>query len=78
MQAARRDVEEVFAAGPRVVLLDEPLAGESPATFRRLDELLRDLRKGRSCGIIVEHRVGLLKKLVDGIWEVRDGVVFTS
>lgn len=74
----RRDLEEAFAADPRALLLDEPLAGEAGWVFERLSDLLRALRRDQACGIVVEHRVGLLRRLVDRVWELRNGVLVES
>jgi len=58
---------------PRLILLDEPLAGLDEANARRIVDALVDL-KGQGCSIvIVEHRDGVLASLVDRWFHLEGG-----
>jgi branched-chain amino acid transport system ATP-binding protein len=63
-----------LAAEPKVMLLDEPLAGSGPEEAERLIDLLGTLRQ--SCAIIlVEHDMDAVFKLADEISVLSQGRV---
>jgi branched-chain amino acid transport system ATP-binding protein len=64
----RRQVElaMVLAGQPRMLLLDEPMAGTGPAESRRLTGILRGL-KGRLTILLVEHDMDVVFALADRI-----------
>lgn len=64
----RRQVElaMVLAGAPRMLLLDEPMAGMGQAESRRLTEILRGL-KGRLTILLVEHDMDIVFALADRI-----------
>lgn len=63
----RLEVARALAAGPRLLLLDEPAAGLNPAEVGALLALFRGLREGGVTIVIVEHNVGAIRDLCDRV-----------
>jgi branched-chain amino acid transport system permease protein len=61
-----------LATDPRVLLLDEPLAGLSPAERREAIAMLQRLRQGRTL-VIVEHDMDAVFTLADSISVLHGG-----
>ena len=61
-----------LASRPSVLLLDEPLAGLSPAEREGVKQLIRKLRKGRTI-ILVEHDMDAVFKLAEQITVLQEG-----
>jgi branched-chain amino acid transport system ATP-binding protein len=55
-----------LAAGPRVLLLDEPAAGLSPEETRKMVDLVRRL-KGRYTIVLIEHKIDIIMSVSDRI-----------
>ena len=55
------------AAGPRLVLLDEPQAGINPVLRERMAELIRDMASGGVTVLMVEHNLPFLESLCDEV-----------
>jgi ABC-type branched-subunit amino acid transport system ATPase component len=61
------DVARALVAEPRVLLMDEPLAGLGPAETMRLTAVVSDLRS-RGCSVLLaEHNVAAVMDLSDRI-----------
>jgi ABC-type branched-subunit amino acid transport system ATPase component/ABC-type branched-subunit amino acid transport system permease subunit len=56
-----------YATGAPVLLVDEPTAGASAAEAARLGELLRSLRDEGLGLLVVEHNLGLVRRLADRV-----------
>ena len=67
-QGEQRKVEFALAlaARPRVLLLDEPMAGMGPDETLRLTDLIESLR-GRAAMLLVEHDMQAVFRLADRI-----------
>jgi ABC-type branched-subunit amino acid transport system ATPase component len=63
----RLELARVLMGGPRVVLLDEPAAGLSPAEVRALDDLIRAVRARNITVILIEHNMRLVMGLCDRV-----------
>lgn len=63
----RLEVARVLAAGPRLLLLDEPAAGLNPTEVGALLGLFRKMRAGGITIVIVEHNVGAIRDLCDRV-----------
>ncbi|HLY22910.1 MAG TPA: ATP-binding cassette domain-containing protein [bacterium] len=63
----RLEVGRALAAGPRLLLLDEPAAGLNPTEVAGLLALLRKIRAGGITIAIVEHNVGAMRDLCDRV-----------
>jgi ABC-type branched-subunit amino acid transport system ATPase component/ABC-type branched-subunit amino acid transport system permease subunit len=55
------------AAGPRLVLLDEPQAGVNPVLRERMAELIRDMAGSGVTVLMVEHNLPFLESLCDHV-----------
>lgn len=56
-----------YATGAQVLLVDEPSAGASASDAARLGELLRSLRDEGLGVLVVEHNLGLVRRLADRV-----------
>ena len=63
----RLEVARALAAGPRLLLLDEPAAGLNPTEVGGLLALFRRLRHGGVTIVIVEHNVGAIRDVCDRV-----------
>src|SRR5581483_3286300 len=67
------------AAGPKIVLLDEPTAGVAQREAEAFAPLLRRIRDELDCSIlIVEYDMPLLMGLCDRIYAMAGGTVIAS
>ena len=62
---------------PRIVLLDEPLAGMGQAEARGIIALIASLKQGRAV-LIVEHDMDAVFALADRLTVMHDGRVIAS
>jgi branched-chain amino acid transport system ATP-binding protein len=67
----------VIATDPKVVLLDEPLAGMSGSESRDMVELIKTLRQGRAV-LLVEHDMDAVFAVADRLTVMADGKVIAS
>ena len=71
-QKRRLELGLALASRPSVLLLDEPLAGLSPAERESVKQLIRHLAKGRSI-ILVEHDMDAVFELAERITVLHEG-----
>lgn len=71
------EVGMVLALQPRLMLLDEPMAGMGPEESERMVELLTSL-KGRTTMLLVEHDMDAVFRLADRISTLVFGKVIAS
>jgi ABC-type branched-subunit amino acid transport system ATPase component/ABC-type branched-subunit amino acid transport system permease subunit len=73
------DLAAVVAAGPTIVLLDEPTAGLAQREVEAFAPLLRDLRDRVGASVlIVEHDMALMMSLCDRIYCLESGAVIAE
>jgi ABC-type branched-subunit amino acid transport system ATPase component len=70
--ARRTLMMAVAVAGRRVILLDEPSTGMSPAEIRRAAGMILELKDRGAALVVVEHNMRLLRSVADTI-TVLDG-----
>lgn len=63
---------------PRLLLLDEPMAGLSPAISERLEHACRTLRTAGVSVILVEHELGAVERLCDNVIMMAQGRVLAE
>jgi branched-chain amino acid transport system ATP-binding protein len=66
-----------LAAGPALLLLDEPTAGMSPEETDETMRLIRELAQGRTV-ILVEHKMKVVMKISDRITVLHQGQVLAE
>ncbi|GAA4125215.1 ABC transporter ATP-binding protein [Aminobacter aganoensis] len=71
------EVAMVLATAPRLVLLDEPLAGMGHAEARRMTGLIASLKAGRGI-LLVEHDMDAVFAIADRLTVMADGKVIAS
>jgi branched-chain amino acid transport system ATP-binding protein len=73
----RLEIAAVLALGPRILLLDEPLAGLGPDEARDITALITDLK--RDCAImLIEHDIDVVFSVADCITVLDNGRVIAS
>jgi branched-chain amino acid transport system ATP-binding protein len=76
-QKRQLEVAMCLATQPRVLLLDEPLAGMGPEESERMLALLRELRQGHAI-LLVEHDMDAVFAVADRITVMVNGSVLAS
>jgi len=71
------EIAMVIATDPKVVLLDEPLAGMSGSESRDMVELIKTLRQGRAV-LLVEHDMDAVFAVADRLTVMADGRVIAT
>lgn len=64
--------------GPRLVLLDEPVAGVNPTVIERLKNHIRAQNAAGVTFLIIEHNIDVLMELADRLYFLADGRVVTE
>jgi branched-chain amino acid transport system permease protein len=68
----------VCVGEPRVIILDEPLAGLSPREVEHTSEILQELKQAGVCVIVIEHQPSWVFDLCDRVTVLSAGEVVTS
>ena len=76
-QLRQLEIAMALAAGPSVLLLDEPLAGMGPEESGRLAALLRELARDHAV-LLVEHDMDVVFAVADRMTVMVDGVVLAQ
>ena len=63
----RLDIARAMAVNPQILLLDEPFAGLSQEEAFRIEHLIKESREKGMTIVIVEHKLGILMRLVDRV-----------
>ena len=71
------EIAMVLATAPKVILLDEPLAGMGPSEARGIIALIASLKAVRAV-LIVEHDMDAVFALADRLTVMQDGAVIAS
>jgi branched-chain amino acid transport system ATP-binding protein len=71
------EIAMVLAGEPRVILLDEPLAGMGHAEAQRMIDLIGRLKDGRAV-LLVEHDMDAVFALADRLTVMADGKLIAS
>jgi branched-chain amino acid transport system ATP-binding protein len=69
----RLEVAMALATGPRLLMLDESMAGLTPVELREIIALLRDVRKRGVTLVIVEHVMEAVMQLSDRVIVLTSG-----
>ena len=69
------EIARAVAAGPRILLLDEPFAGVNPTLAREVESALIALRDDGLTMILVEHDMGAIERLCADVVVMGEGRV---
>jgi branched-chain amino acid transport system ATP-binding protein len=70
----RLEIARALATGPKVMLLDEPMAGLTPSEANETIELTRKISERGIALILVEHVMRIMMSLADRIVVIHHGV----
>lgn len=70
--AKHLEIAIVYAISPKLIMLDEPTAGMSPAEKESTIELINKLATGRTI-LLIEHDIGLVMSISDSIAVFQQG-----
>jgi branched-chain amino acid transport system ATP-binding protein len=72
------EIMRALMAGPKILLLDEPLAGVNPTLRLEIEDHLRALRDEGLTMIMVEHELGSIDRLSDTVVVMAQGRILAS
>ena len=67
------EIGRALMAGPRLILLDEPIAGVNPALAEEIADRLRALREAGMTFLVIEHHMDLIARLCDPVIVMAEG-----
>ena len=65
----------LLACDPRVLLLDEPTAGISPAAVPQLLELIKNLAHEKRTVLVIEHNMNVVFEIADWVYFIDEGQI---
>jgi branched-chain amino acid transport system ATP-binding protein len=71
------EIATTLALDPRVLLLDEPMAGIGQGEMPRIVELVKQVAKGRTV-VMVEHNLSVVANLCDRVTVLQRGEILTE
>ena len=74
----RLELARALAAGPRLLLLDEVMAGLNPSEVRDLLPVIRDIRARGTTILLIEHVMQAVMNLSDRIHVLAEGRIIAS
>ena len=75
----RLEIARALAAGPKLLLLDEPAAGMNPQETQELMEMIRWIRKKFGLTVLlIEHDMNLVMGICERIYVLEYGMVIAS
>ncbi|MBN8957698.1 MAG: ABC transporter ATP-binding protein [Rhizobiales bacterium] len=69
------DIGRALMLSPKIILLDEPLAGVNPKLAEQIAERIDDLRRSGMSVALVEHRVEFVRELCDYVYVLSEGKI---
>jgi ABC-type branched-subunit amino acid transport system ATPase component len=63
---------------PRLIILDEPVAGVNPTRIREIEVAIRSLRDAGETFLVIEHNMEFIMNLCDHVFVFDQGAVLTS
>jgi branched-chain amino acid transport system permease protein len=74
----RLELARAMAAGPRLLLLDEPAAGLNGEEQRQLAGIVRAIRDSGVTVVLIEHNMGLVMSLCERVVVLDSGTVIAE
>lgn len=72
------DIGRALMLEPRLLLMDEPLAGVNPRLAEEIAARISDLRDAGIAVALVEHRVGFVRQLCDYVYVLAEGKIMVE
>ena len=72
------EIGRALMAQPRLILLDEPIAGVNPALSAAIAEHLHSLRQDGTSFLVIEHHMDLIARLCDPVIVMAAGARLTE
>lgn len=72
------EIGRALMSDPRMILLDEPVAGVNPTLTREIAERIEELRDEGLTFLIVEHDMGVVARLCDPVVVMAQGATLTQ
>jgi len=72
------EIMRVLMASPRILLLDEPMAGVNPTLRLTIEEHLKRLRDGGLTMLMVEHELGSVERVCDSVIVMAQGKLLAT
>jgi ABC-type branched-subunit amino acid transport system ATPase component len=67
------EISRAVMASPKVLLLDEPMAGVNPALIDRIGGYILDLKAGGVTVLMVEHNLNVVEQICDHVIVLAEG-----
>jgi branched-chain amino acid transport system permease protein len=74
----RVEIARAVAAGPALLLLDEPAAGLNGEEVRQLNEMVHSIRDSGITVIIIEHNMGLVMSMCERVTVLASGKIIAE
>ena len=71
----RLEVARALATGPRLLLLDEVMAGLNPTEIHEIVAMIRDIRDGGITILLIEHIMQAVAALADDVYVLAEGAL---
>jgi ABC-type branched-subunit amino acid transport system ATPase component/ABC-type branched-subunit amino acid transport system permease subunit len=72
------EVARAVVAQPKILLLDEPLAGLDPSETHELIEILQKLHRSGLTILIVDHAIGMVARVVERMVVLNNGAIIAD
>jgi neutral amino acid transport system ATP-binding protein len=72
------EIMRALMAQPKLLLLDEPMAGVNPTLGRKIEGHLRELRESGLTMLMIEHELGVVERLCDRVIVMAQGKVISE
>jgi branched-chain amino acid transport system permease protein len=72
------EIMRCLMVGPKLLLLDEPMAGVNPSLARRIERYLLELREEGLTMLLIEHELGLVERICDPVIVMAQGRVIAQ
>ncbi len=67
------EIARAVMASPKLLLLDEPMAGVNPALIEVIGEYILDLKRSGVTVMMIEHNLGIVEKICDHVVVLAEG-----
>lgn len=72
------DLARSLMADPKLLLLDEPMAGVNPTLTRSLQDHIKELNKDGVTVVLIEHNLGVVEAICDHVIVMAEGCVLAE